>query len=132
MSLLQRAQIRNYISTDVYSALYWRLRVISTDVLQDFKFFIDILFFLSYWFTVSFCVRYIQISFFKCICDCIQNDYQMVYIIMSLLQRAQIRNYISTDVYSALYCRLRVISTDVIQEFKIFLDIFFPWVTGSQ
>ena len=55
-------------------------------------------FLLSYWLTVAFCVRYIQISFFKCICDCIQKDYQMVYIIMSLVQRAQITNYILTIV----------------------------------
>ena len=44
---------------------------------------------------------------------------------MSLLQWAHIRNYINTDVYSALYCRLRFISTDVLQEFKFPLTYFF-------
>ena len=58
--------------------LYWRLRIISTDVLQEFIFFLGIFLLLSYWLTVAFCVRYIQISFFKCICDYIQNDYQIV------------------------------------------------------
>ena len=57
--------------------LYCRLRVISTDVIQEFNFFLDI-FLLSYWLTVAFCVRYIKISFFKFICECIQKDYQMV------------------------------------------------------